>query len=336
MLHILLLIIKIIGIGLLIILGLIVVLLLLILIVPIRYHLIANYHDKPFGKVIVRWFGWMLYMKAEYIDEELSYDVRIFGYRIVTSNAKILEKRLLKKAKKEAKKDIKRSRKAISKTASKVKGHPVNETPSDSEEAIGDNTVESPVNDQVKEIGKSTKETTKETTKESLPKPESESAFISLLKKIWRFICNIPSFFKNIFHNIENILHNIKRIHLKYEDIRDYLLADDMKEAFNSVKIYVKKLLRHIAPNKMEGALEFGFDDPSLTGQLLGVLAVGLPLYKDKFHITPFFDQKVFFLELKAKGYIQTGYFVYIIIMALLNKNLMKKIKEMKHKIGGN
>ena len=55
MLHILLLILKIIGIVLLVILGLLLAAVLLVLLVPLRYRLEGSWHGEPAGKVRVTW-----------------------------------------------------------------------------------------------------------------------------------------------------------------------------------------------------------------------------------------------------------------------------------------
>lgn len=81
MLHVLLLILKIIGLLLLGILALLFGLVLLVLLVPIRYQVKGSFYGKPEGFVKVTWLLHILSVAAAY-QEDLQVSVKLFGFRL--------------------------------------------------------------------------------------------------------------------------------------------------------------------------------------------------------------------------------------------------------------
>ena len=86
----------------------------------------------------------------------------------------------------------------------------------------------------------------------------------------------------------------------------------------------VKKIIVHVLPRKISGYFKFGFEDPSVTGQVLEILAVFYPLYKDDFKIIPMFYDEIIEVDISFKGRLRILYAAYIGLLLWLNK---KKIK---------
>ena len=115
MLHITLLILKILLFTVLILLGLAIVLLLLLLLVPFRYKVYADKHEKFVAKLKVSYMGFVLCLKADYNEDGLYYRLKTFGgtlmdnrHKMTPEEAREAEKRKQEKeAKKQAKKDLK-------------------------------------------------------------------------------------------------------------------------------------------------------------------------------------------------------------------------------------
>ncbi len=84
MLHILLLILKIIGIVLLVILGLLLAAVLLVLLVPLRYRLEGSWHGEPAGKVRVTWLLHAVSVLASY-ENGLDITAKLFGFTVLHS-----------------------------------------------------------------------------------------------------------------------------------------------------------------------------------------------------------------------------------------------------------
>ena len=86
MLHILLLILKIIGIVLLVILGLLLAAVLLVLLVPLRYRLNGSWHGGPAGQVRVTWLLHAVSLLAAY-ENGLDITAKLFGFTVFHSAA---------------------------------------------------------------------------------------------------------------------------------------------------------------------------------------------------------------------------------------------------------
>ncbi|MBS6722356.1 MAG: DUF2953 domain-containing protein [Clostridiales bacterium] len=106
MIHVLLILLKFLGIFLLFLLGLI----FLILAAPIRYsfHFHAGEDASFGGQIKVTWLLGILYIRGSYIEKIFEYRVRIFGYQILGNQKEFLEK----KQKRERKKQKKRNKKS--------------------------------------------------------------------------------------------------------------------------------------------------------------------------------------------------------------------------------
>ena len=115
----------------------------------------------------------------------------------------------------------------------------------------------------------------------------------------------------------EKILEKVKDIH--------YIITnDENKLIFMKMLEKVKKIIVHVLPKKIVGYFKFGFEDPSVTGQVLEILAVFYPLYKDDFKIIPMFYDEIVEVDISFKGRLHIFYAAYIGLLLWLNK---KKIK---------
>ena len=116
---------------------------------------------------------------------------------------------------------------------------------------------------------------------------------------------------------LEKILEKVKDIH--------YIITnDENKLIFMKMLEKVKKIIVHVLPRKISGYFKFGFEDPSVTGQVLEILAVFYPLYKDDFKIIPMFYDEIIEVDISFKGRLRIFYAAYIGLLLWLNK---KKIK---------
>lgn len=114
------------------------------------------------------------------------------------------------------------------------------------------------------------------------------------------------------------------------------LRKDSTKQAYYDLKKYVIRLLKKIIPKKLKGEVTFGFEDPAITGQVLGGVAFFLPIYKDTVKIIPDFENQVLIAEGQGKGKIRLFHVVYAILSVLLNKNIMRTYHRLRKQSGGN
>lgn len=115
-----------------------------------------------------------------------------------------------------------------------------------------------------------------------------------------------------------------EKISDKIKDIHYIITNDDNKCIFAKMLEKIKKLIDHVLPKKIEGYFKFGFDDPSVTGQVLEIFAIFYPLYKDNFKIIPMFYDEIIEADISFKGRLRLIYAAYIGLILWLNK---KKIR---------
>ena len=89
----------------------------------------------------------------------------------------------------------------------------------------------------------------------------------------------------------------------------------------------VKYLLRHILPEKLEGILTFGFEDPATTGQVLGILCVLAVFTGNHLEVNGNFEEKMLEGDVSIKGHIRLCHIAKSAIGLLTDKNIRKTIK---------
>lgn len=303
MLHILLLILKIIGIVLLILLGILLVIALLVLFCPLYYHVRGEYSAEHKDLSIkVHWLSYIVSAKFRYAQDDISYYLKIFGYSFITSNDKIMKRRQVRFVKRQAKKAVKVAKEEVEESVDKVAQE---NKPQAQKQGLEEATPQKAV----------------------APKIETETKN----KK-----SSIFDIFRKIKASIKRFILRLKTLKNMKDDILDFLREEETKLAFASSKRYIFRLLRHIRPRKASGYLQFGFEDPAITGQVLGILAVAIPIYKGSVNVIPVFDHAVFEGVMAGAGHIRMIHFVRIIISIYRDKVLMMQIKKARNRFGGN
>lgn len=354
MLHIILFIIKTIGIILISILGILVFLLLIVLVVPIRYQVEARKYEDIQGYVKVRWILSILYFRLKYEKEKFKYQIRIFGFIIKDSEKpkiiKIKKKKLgkVKKQKKKHNKDISRKKnnlKVIKKSSveqNESKALRTNERLGmKDDEAKAKIDTENHIQDKsIQSIGKNHIEDNQKT-------PCLEDKKITLWEKLRN---KIHIFFQKIKGIIDKIRNFFKKLKIKFIELN--LTRETLVRRFNLVKTFftedvnkkgikkiwfsIKKVSRHIYPKKIKAKVHFGTGDPSSTGQVLGIISMTYHLYQKSVQIVPDFNQEILEGNLYAKGRIRLFTLLIICIKLLVDKNfkqLLTSFKELKEEL---
>ncbi len=93
-------------------------------------------------------------------------------------------------------------------------------------------------------------------------------------------------------------------------------------------------LLKKIKPSKIEGNLTFGTEDPALTGQILGGIAIVYGCFPKKFQITPDFEEKRLEGKIHAKGKIRLIHVVIVAVKLWIDRNFRYIVKKLFAKEG--
>ncbi|MBR4767650.1 MAG: DUF2953 domain-containing protein [Lachnospiraceae bacterium] len=113
-------------------------------------------------------------------------------------------------------------------------------------------------------------------------------------------------------------------------------MADDERitDALSFLFSELKRFLKHLAPKKLSGHLEYGLSSPYDTAILLSVFATSLPVHKNRVEITPDFDREILDADVKIKGRIFVVVVVSIALGVLFNKNVRYLMRTYKKYFG--
>ena len=114
---------------------------------------------------------------------------------------------------------------------------------------------------------------------------------------------------------------------------RDYLERawEKKKDVIKKALGRVKKLIIHVLPHKIQGYVEYGFEDPALTGEVLGVIAVLYSRTGHKLKICPDFENRVLNADVTLKGKIRIFTFLLLFVLVYFNKELRRTWKYVRH-----
>lgn len=320
MLHILLTILKVIGIIILVLISLVILIIAAILFVPIRYSIDAIYDRKVKNldfKIKITYLLHLISVKYIYKDDGLS--IKIFGIKthFFDKETKAMEEKINKETK------------MFEKMSSEIKDN-MTEMPDvyeqlkkidEERDRLAEN-----VNKKEENIENNNKDNDTEENMEEFIKVEKQNIFSRIYSKIKAIIIKIKYRFIKFCDTIKKICKNVN-------DLKEFISDDNTKEAFGFLKKEALILLKHIRPRRIKGYVHFGFDDPSYTGNLLGLIYMILRGSPKEFRINPDFENKVFDGEIHAKGRVQC-YLLLIIGIRLYKNDNLKLLLERRRTNG--
>lgn len=321
MLHIILGILKILGILLLVILALVVVILLLALFVPVRYRLQAQMYEKIHAKGTVSWFLHLFYVRVEYRDKELEYAVKLLGHTLIGSGESEKEELEKEEEPQEVGKAIPQedtSHKDISAAfideetvREEVK---IPETMAEEEETVR--------NWEHEDISSPKLKIVDETIDDE---PKEAKGIFGTAARLWE---SMKRFWAGIVHAFRNIRETVSNIKKRVRQYTDFWHNAKTQAAYRHVKKEAGYLLRHIRPRKLEGQLLFGTEDPAGTGEILGVLCVLQGFSGNRLQVNADFERKVLEGEVSLAGHVRGCHFVKAFLGLLIDKNVRITIKR--------
>ena len=319
MLHVVLLILKILGILLLSILGLLLLVLCVVLFVPVRYRLDMEKQENVRVTVRAGWLLQFLFVKYElrWPEEEALWQDLCF--RILGIPAfRPFRKKKKKQIKPEAE-EVKPEPKQIEEKPRNIKEEP--EKPLESESVPPEQKESEPeISPEPEPIS----------TKEHIPEPEKPK--ISLWERICRFFRKMADWIKGTEKSIQHLSGSIRNV----EERKDALVEFwNLEEHVRARKVLMKEgsyLWKRSHPRKITGTLKFGLWDPAATGILMGMLSMLYAWYPEDFTLDPDFDQLILKGELHIKGHISLYPFCLSAWRIWRNKDVRLMYKHWKHK----
>ncbi len=294
MLHIILLILKIIGIILLCLLGLLLLGLCLILFVPVFFEAEVRDEDAFSARGAISWLGIGLRGKFSY-EEELQFSLRIFGIRIFPS-----------KENKESSKEKKKT--AVTETEPEGREKP----PSAGDTSGTDQEGKAEQKKKAEAAGKEEKGSQgKEEDSEEKGKKKRLQKRISLRKKKGKEKRKKKKEGASFFSQIKGILQD-----------------DSCREGIIKMMSYMLSFFQSFHMKEAEGEAYFSWGEPDLTGKTLGLISMFPFVYGEKLEINPdFLSEDAYFRGwLKIGGSFQLIYLLILIIRMVKDKEVRKVI----------
>ena len=324
LLHILLFLLKLIGIVLLVILGLIVLVLAIVLLTPIRYRIGASKYQTIQAEGKVTWFFRLIEMvfKLDTGAEEgkrLHLSFRIAWLKLY-DNQKPKEKRIKQK----------KTRKTKSKPESEQLEKVIQSAKPEQPEAK----VQPIKTEQATEMKK---EMPKAVHPEKILRLAKSAAnkILSLIRGVFSLICSILSIPSKIMDGLEKLENFFTKLREKKEAFLAFYNEAHNHQWFTAFWLRLKKLLLKILPRADRLYLHFGFEDPATTGQVLGGLSILYPICGEKMELCPEFNEEILEGEVKCHGRIRPVSLVIFAVKSFLNKQFFSMVKQFKGLLKG-
>ncbi len=357
MLHIILLILKIIGICLLCLIGLLLLCIGLVLFVPVRYRASGSYIEKQL-KLLggVTWLCHIISVRIFY-DGEKQEDksrvlVKIFGIAIMdtakkkTKKAKEPKEAVLEVPKKPPHEKVAEKKEKTKSRLPEIAQKPKAEVQKNEEKKSEEKKDEAARVEHTKskksllakltafrqpEIAQKPKAEVQKNEEKKSEEKKDEAARVEHTKSKKSLLAKLTAFRQKMSDAFKRLCDRLETINQKKDKLMDILFSEENKKTFILLKRSIFKLIRHILPRRIEGWIHCGTDNPEKTGRMLGWLAVFYPLYAERLKIAPDFEKEIFETKFLAAGRIQAFTFVSTGIKIMLNKDLRRIISEFKH-----
>lgn len=326
MLHIILLILKIIGIIIAVILGLTVALLLIVLFVPVRYVIDAGCHDKKLkAHVKVTWIMHIFRGVISY-DEELFYSIKALWFNIYSSDA---ESKKEKRPKKNTENNTK-EKNTKNKHIYAIEDKADNAVSKDKQDGVDKAGLEEADCKQKKLSLEKSHDEVKESDEKSTI--EENGKLHTLVNKIKNVYYKIKAFIRRAIDTVKAALNKSQAaadtIKHKYTEIRNKVTDPENIELVRFLWTQIKAVMNIIKPAKYNVNIRYGFEDSATTGWVAVRLAVLYGLMGMDVSIIPDFDNSIFEGDIYMKGRFNLYSFLIIAVRLYRNKSFRKLINR--------
>ncbi len=337
MLHILLLILKIIGILILCLLGALLLGIACMLFVPVRYRIEAVRKEGEGEPPVV------LRVKVTWLLHFVNLIVRFDGSLFV--RARILFITLFRLPKKE--KNVKESRRAAESGKKKEKAEK-NRTQMPEGELVAaeDNRAQEDVTQtlpcettpQTDTVQAQTTEATEnrpdESTEESADTPAEKPSFMDKLRAVREILrgifAKIKGLFENIQYTIQKFCDKIKSASDTIEYYREVIEGEPFRRSFALCKDELLRIFKSLRPQKFQARLVVGMDDPATTGEILAIWGMLYPWIGGHVDVAGDFERKRLEGQALVKGRIRFFTFLRVAVKIYFNRDIRKLYKLLK------
>lgn len=162
-------------------------------------------------------------------------------------------------------------------------------------------------------------------------KVQNAGVFEKISGKIRGIYEGVQKALQKIKCTFKDFCDKIKEILEKKDRLVEFIKDETHLGALRKGKQEVFKLLRRLAPKVLAADIHYGFEDPCLTGQVLAVLGALYPLIGEHAEITPDFQEKVLEGSLKIRGRIYVVHLAILAVNMLLCREVRQTIKDIRN-----
>lgn len=173
----------------------------------------------------------------------------------------------------------------------------------------------------IKQNKKNNKQKNKDKQKKSLWKN-----IVSKLKGLMQIPKKIADTFKKVSDAVKKIFAAVRSGKEKAVLVKEFVFGRECLDFVCVVRDNVLHLWRHIKPKLLRIDMTIGFDDPAVTGQVLGVIAAFCGAAGMMPCVTPDFEKRVFESDIEIKGRVT----VFILLKILIKVYFCEELKEFK------
>ncbi len=160
---------------------------------------------------------------------------------------------------------------------------------------------------------------------------EDEEMYEEIPKSSKGFLSKIKGIYSRIKCTIRNICDKIKELLEKKNKLIGFIQDESHRGAFRKAKKEVCKLLRRLRPKNFLLEARFGFEDPAWTGRTVAAAAPFYPFFGEFVSLQPDFTKKILEGKLCAKGRICLRHFAALAWNLLWSKNIRRTYRDIKN-----
>lgn len=332
MLHILLLILKIIGIVLLVILGTLLLGIACALFVPVCYRIEAVRKEgdgEPPVTVRVK-VTWLLHLINLIVrfDGTVFVRVRLFIFTVFRMPKK---ERRRRKPEKEEKRREKRRRKTAEKSkqpeAAEERGYQPETAVKTAQESSAS---QESLDKTIEMIQKQTEEEDREETTDTRKKPGLLDKLRAIPQILRTLFAKIRGLFENIQYTINRFCDKIRSISETIEYYRVVVEGEAFKRSFALCKGELLAVFKSLKPRKFDASLVVGMDDPAATGEVLAVCGMLYPLIGGHVDVRGDFENRRLEGQVLVVGKLRAFTFLRTAVRIYFNKDIKKLYRLLK------
>lgn len=307
MLHIFLAILKIVFVLVAIVLLLALAVLLLLLLVPVRYRASMEKSREFTALAQIHWLLHFLSVRASYREKEVQLTVKILG---ITLTGKETEEKRSGPKKRERQADIpKRERQErqadIPKPETKQTDMPAR--------AEKQNARKEPPDKKAPRKGK-----------------ESGRKKQTFFQKLRALIEKIKNSFYRFLEKIQAIRDSAADLKERIQNDLDFWHDPHTQHSYLHIKKELRRLFKHYLPQKLNGRLRVGFQDPAVTGEAVGLLCMAQVFTGANLQIEADFERPVLEGKLYLKGHVRALHAVRSLLSLLADPHCRAAFRRLQ------